>query len=483
MLVTRCLFCLPNCCYPLLQRVRNTNTIPSSSSNVFSSPKSISKVPFKCNYSKKKDNTDVDDDHFFEDFCLSGFCLPQIVFWESTDFSVLSSDIPWEEESIWSTMGLYFFSLHIPLSFGGLSVIAKIMHQAVLDSQTEAVSILFIQTAELLGSLALLKYTAKTQSKVTSFLLSSNLSKERYWVQASAVGFALLALLVLLTSYLADRLIGPKVVNNSILKDIISSGSISEVACFLTYCLVTPILEEMVYRGFLLTSLASTMKWKQAVIISSCIFSVAHFSSENFLQLFIIGFILGCSYCWSIVVMDDVFCMFIGNLENICDLRRHYGLCRLTTEAMLVIEVYKVLRDRAPYPSDQVIKDFAGKFAFILFDAKYRTLFAARDRDGSVNFQWGVSADGSLVCSDDPNIISEACGRSCAVFPPGCIFKNGNGLTSFDHPFNKVRAVAHEDNDGHISAIVFKVDLYTRIPSIPRTGSSANWADTAMVGE
>ncbi|PIA41262.1 hypothetical protein AQUCO_02300195v1 [Aquilegia coerulea] len=185
----------------------------------------------------------------------------------------------------------------------------------------------------------------------------------------------------------------------------------------------------------------------------------------------------------SIVVMDDVFSIFIGNLENICDLRRHYGLCRLTTEAMLVIEMYKVLRDRAPYPSDQVIKDFVGKFAFILFDAKYGTLFAARDRDGSVHFQLGMSADGSLVCSDDPNIISEACGRSSAVFPPGCFFKNGNGLVSFDHPFNKVRAVAHEDDDGHISVIIFKVDLYTRIPSIPRTGSSANWADTAMIGE
>ncbi|KAF9588148.1 hypothetical protein IFM89_007812 [Coptis chinensis] len=183
----------------------------------------------------------------------------------------------------------------------------------------------------------------------------------------------------------------------------------------------------------------------------------------------------------SIVVVDNVFCIFIGNLENICDLRRHYGLCRLTTEAMLVIEVYKVLRDRAPYPADQVIKDLVGKFALILFDANSGTLFAARDKDGSVQFHWGTTADESLVCSEDPRIVSEACGtgRSCA-FPPGCIFTNGSGLASFDHPLNKVRAVAHEDDDGHICAIIFKVDHYTRIPSIPRTGSSANWADASM---
>ena len=45
---------------------------------------------------------------------------------------------------------------------------------------------------------------------------------------------------------------------------------------------------------------------------------------------------------------------------------------------MVVVEAYKVLRDRAPYPPDQVIRDLEGKFAFILFDAKGGTLFTAR---------------------------------------------------------------------------------------------------------
>ena len=78
------------------------------------------------------------------------------------------------------------------------------------------------------------------------------------------------------------------------------------------------------------------------------------------------------------VVMDDIFCIFIGTLGNICELRRHYGLSRGATEVLVVVEAYKVLRDRAPYPPDQVIKDLEGKFAFILFDAKSGTLFVAR---------------------------------------------------------------------------------------------------------
>lgn len=86
---------------------------------------------------------------------------------------------------------------------------------------------------------------------------------------------------------------------NPIVKEILLNSDISRVSCVLVYCIVTPLLEEVVYRGFLLTSLSSTMEWQQAVAISSIIFSAIHFSGENFLQLFIIGCVLGCSYCWT----------------------------------------------------------------------------------------------------------------------------------------------------------------------------------------
>lgn len=183
----------------------------------------------------------------------------------------------------------------------------------------------------------------------------------------------------------------------------------------------------------------------------------------------------------SIVVLDDIFCIFVGSLGNIADLRHHYGLPRQATEAMIVVEAYKVLRDRAPYPPDQVVKHLDGKFAFIIFDARTNTLFLARDREGSVEFLWGMARDGSLVCSDDPTIIREGCGKAFASFPPGCIFINLSGLTSFDHPLHKVRAVTHEDDSGNILSVYFQVDLYTKIPSIPRTGSATNWADAAVV--
>lgn len=61
---------------------------------------------------------------------------------------------------------------------------------------------------------------------------------------------------------------------------------------------------------------------------------------------------------------------------------------------------------------------------------------------------------------------------------------SGTGLICFDHPLHKVRAIAREDDEGNTGAVIFQVDLFTRLPSIPRTGSAANWAGaTAVEGE
>lgn len=194
-------------------------------------------------------------------------------------------------------MAFYLFSLHIPLSFGGLSVISQVLKESVLDLQTEALSILVIQTLELIGAFLLLRYTAKPQYNLVSFFKDSKSSKERHWLLKSAMGFGILIVLVFITSLLADQLFGPKVGNNPILKEILYSGSISETACIIVYCIITPLLEETIYRGFLLRTLASKHRLIEAVIISSAVFSAAHFSVQNSLQFFIIGCVLGCSYC------------------------------------------------------------------------------------------------------------------------------------------------------------------------------------------
>ncbi|PIN22624.1 hypothetical protein CDL12_04662 [Handroanthus impetiginosus] len=174
---------------------------------------------------------------------------------------------------------------------------------------------------------------------------------------------------------------------------------------------------------------------------------------------------------------DDIYCLFMGSLDNLCAQIKQYGLSRNANEAMLVIEAYRTLRDRGPYPADQVIKDLEGSFAFVVYDSKVGTVFTALGSDGGVRLYWGIAADGSVVISDDLEVIKAGCAKSFAPFPPGCIFHSEAGLMSFEHPMNKLRAMPRVDSEGVMCGANFKVDLYSRVNSIPRVGSEANWAD------
>ncbi|KAH0647652.1 hypothetical protein KY290_035208 [Solanum tuberosum] len=78
------------------------------------------------------------------------------------------------------------------------------------------------------------------------------------------------------------------------------------------------------------------------------------------------------------------------------------------------------LRDRGPYPPDQVVKDIHGKFAFVLYDSASKSTFLA-DVDGSVPFFWGTDSEGHLVLSDDADIVKQGCGK---------LLKNDKSLTS-----------------------------------------------------
>ncbi|XP_010545807.1 PREDICTED: stem-specific protein TSJT1 [Tarenaya hassleriana] len=175
--------------------------------------------------------------------------------------------------------------------------------------------------------------------------------------------------------------------------------------------------------------------------------------------------------------VEGIYCLFLGRLNNLCSLNRQYGLSgKVSNDAMLVIEAYRTLRDRGPYPADQVLRDLDGSFAFIIYDTQTSTVFAALSSDGGVNLYWGLASDGSVVISDNLDIIKQGCSKSYAPFPTGCMFHSEIGLKSFEHPTNKMKAMQRIDSEGVICGANFKVDVYSKTNSIPRRGSEANWA-------
>ncbi|KAK2976774.1 hypothetical protein RJ640_030124 [Escallonia rubra] len=185
--------------------------------------------------------------------------------------------------------------------------------------------------------------------------------------------------------------------------------------------------------------------------------------------------------------VDDIYCIFAGTLNNLCTLNKQYGLSKFGNEAMFVIEAYRTLRDRGPYPAHEVLKGLDGSFGFVVYDAKAGTVFAAQaillcdfcgqgGDDGGVKLFWGIAADGSVVISDNLGVIKASCAKSFAPFPTGCMYHSAGGLMSFEHPKNKMKAMPRVDSEGFVCGANFKADVYSKVNSMPRVGSEANWA-------
>ncbi|KAJ3673306.1 hypothetical protein LUZ60_006680 [Juncus effusus] len=181
--------------------------------------------------------------------------------------------------------------------------------------------------------------------------------------------------------------------------------------------------------------------------------------------------------------VNDIFCVFEGQLENMAQLKQEYGLSKMADEVAVLIEAYKTLRDRGPYPPSKVIRDLNGKFAFVLFDSTQSSTFIATDAYGGVPFFWGTDSEDRMILSDDVEMVKKACGKSFAPFPKGCFFTTKLGLNSFEHPNNELKAMPRVDSQGQVCGATFKVDnenkkeLKKEKSGIPRNDSAADWSN------
>ncbi|EPS69062.1 aluminum induced protein [Genlisea aurea] len=145
---------------------------------------------------------------------------------------------------------------------------------------------------------------------------------------------------------------------------------------------------------------------------------------------------------------DEIFCLFEGSLDNLGSLINQYGLAKSTNEVLLVIEAYKALRDRAPYPPSHMVGHLEGKFAFILFDKSTSTLFVATDQQAKIPLYWGITADGNVAFGNDADLLKGGCGKSLATFPRGCFFSTAYGeIRCYENPKNKITAVPAKEEE------------------------------------
>jgi len=110
-------------------------------------------------------------------------------------------------------------------------------------------------------------------------------------------------------------------------------GSAGRFVSVLTVTSVlAPLLEEVVFRGFLLVSLTKWLPTPGAVLFSSVIFGAAHFAPRDFPQLVTLGIVLGFSYARTRNLLTP---MFIHSLWNSGVLIVVAGLVATGNEAAL----------------------------------------------------------------------------------------------------------------------------------------------------
>ncbi|KAL2934512.1 Stem-specific protein TSJT1 [Bienertia sinuspersici] len=183
-------------------------------------------------------------------------------------------------------------------------------------------------------------------------------------------------------------------------------------------------------------------------------------------------------------VVDDIFCLFHGHIENIASLKQLYGLTKTANEVSIIIEAYRSLRDRSSSPADHALRNIEGKFAFVIYDSSTKGTFISVDDEGSVPLFWGTDSEDHLVLSDNAEVMLKASGRSFAPFPKGCFFTSTGGLKSYEHPLRELKAVTWFDSAGQQCGSTFTVTEETKKENknlgiksaMPRVGSDADWS-------
>ncbi|KAH1111914.1 hypothetical protein GYH30_010322 [Glycine max] len=117
--------------------------------------------------------------------------------------------------------------------------------------------------------------------------------------------------------------------------------------------------------------------------------------------------------------LDNIYCVFLGGLHSLSMVNKQYGLSKGTNKAMFITEAYQTLRDRGPYPADQVLKELEGSLGFVIYDNKDGTIFVAFGSNGQIGLYWGVVAYSSIVIYENMELIKASCAKSLAPFPTG----------------------------------------------------------------
>ncbi|KAK3025381.1 hypothetical protein RJ639_044921 [Escallonia herrerae] len=212
-------------------------------------------------------------------------------------------DVPWK----WQTISLTSLACGLSFILTGLLETAAIPYlglpiaELTLDQKAE---ILFVDqtftTAVILGVLYSLANYQPLPDDFFRYDLKEPFNLQKGWLLWAGIGLVGALIAIAATGAAMSLFSGdnPQRETNALVRllPLIGSSSIS-TACLLGITgVLAPLLEETVFRGFLMVSLTQWLPTPLSVLLSAAVFAVAHLTPGEFPQLFVLGTALGLSY-------------------------------------------------------------------------------------------------------------------------------------------------------------------------------------------
>jgi len=184
----------------------------------------------------------------------------------------------------------------------------------------QAEYLLAVQVAETVVSLSLVYFCVSPHLDVVrdakndwfKIDFSAPFEKEKGWAKYGLLGYGTTFLVLAATSLAMEALDkaqstgAPAAANqiaerapgtiDGVLPLIQADDPTAFVALLTVTSVLAPLLEEVVFRGFLLASLTKWLPTPGAVLFSSVLFGLAHLAPRDFVELVVLGMVLGFSY-------------------------------------------------------------------------------------------------------------------------------------------------------------------------------------------
>ena len=211
--------------------------------------------------------------------------------------SRLAWETPWGGETIWEVLIFGFFfvgqiliPLLLPIAFALLHI-----NPANFDVRNKAIYILINYLLLASGGLGTLYLCLKPFLPLPEGWFRIKLGGN--WFLWGVGGYLVAVPLVLFVSLLNQQIWHGNGGSNPILPIALENNdSIALAVFFGTASIAAPIFEEIMFRGFLLSSLTRYLPVWGAILVSGFVFAIAHLNISEVLPLAVLGIVLGFVY-------------------------------------------------------------------------------------------------------------------------------------------------------------------------------------------